>query len=655
MKGQGETRKGSDGRKIFHRLVTIEEALDMLQKNVVLVAERETVAAVNGRGRVLSESVFSAVDLPPFDRAEMDGYAVIAQDLEGASEKVPVRLRLACSIEAGDQALNSIGIGECAEIATGAPLPRGADSVVMVEYTARRGECVEISRAVTPGENVASTGTDVQIGEMILRGGTLLGTREMGVLAAVGARDIRVVKKPRVGIISTGDELADPGESLGFGKVYDVNSVSISAAVEEAGGIPFLLGRAGDNYDSLRSLVEKGLAEGDMLLLSGGTSAGIGDLVYRILGEMCTPGILAHGINAKPGKPTIIAANRGKPVIGLPGYPVSALIIFDQIVRPFLEKLGGRAMSTRRVSRGRLAFRVNGAKGKRWFLPVHLIKREAGNVAYPILSSSGAIGTLEKADGYVVIGEDLEFVDGGEDVEVNLFVETSADLNIMGSHCPGLDLLLQLLYVKERITAKTANVGSQAGIEAVARGEADIAGIHLLDEATLRYNEAFVLRAGLPRSSLVKGYRRLQGLIVAKGNPKGIKGMEDVLRGDLIFVNRNRGSGTRVLAEHLLRPMAREGGLELGELVKGINGFRWEAKTHSAVAAAVRQGRADLGIGVKSVASAYGLDFIPIGYEEYDFVVSPQVLEGRAVTTFLRYLHSDLFRDALVRLPGYTM
>ena len=645
------------GRKIFHRLATIEETKEILFKNALNNIGTEKVRLDQADGRVLAESVFSGVDLPPFDRAEMDGFAVLSEDLEGASEQRPVKLKVTGNIGAGEPSLREVRRRECVEIATGAPMPRGADSVVMVEYTERVKGYVKIFKGTTPGENVASAGSDIQVGEMVLRKGTVLGTREVGILAAVGMKEAAVVRRAKVGIISTGDELVDPGDTLSFGRIYDINSSSLMVAVREAGGEAQYLGRAKDDYDKIKRRITDGLRRCDVLIVSGGTSAGTGDLVYRVLEDVCDKGILVHGLHVKPGKPTIIAADKGKLVFGLPGYPVSALIIFDQIVRPYLERLGRRSPTVRGVLRGRLVERVNAARGRRWFLPVHVIRRGDRNSIYPILSSSGAIGTLAKADGYIVVGEDAEFIDSGEEVAVNLFFESgvSADLTVMGSHCPGLDLLLELLFRREGIRSKTANIGSLGGLGAVARGEADVAGIHLLDEKSLKYNEPYVIKAGLPKGSFIKGYRRLQGIMVKKGNPKRVRNLKDILRGDIIFVNRNRGSGTRVLTDHLLRAIAKEGGVDFAELTKGIKGYRWEAKTHSAVAAAVHQGRADAGVGVKSVARAYGLDFIPIGYEEYDFVVSPESREKDAVKVFLGYLRSEDFKRLLERLPGYTV
>lgn len=646
-------------RKIFHKLVTMEEAERALRSLVVKEAASEEVPLEHSSGRVVSQSIFSQVDLPPFDRAEMDGYAVSSADIEGASDMEPIVLMKIGSIGAGEMARGGIGVGQCMEIATGAPLPRGADSVVMVEYTKAEGERITIFRGTTPGENVASAGSDVQIGEMLVREGTSIGSREAGLLAAAGVRAVKVFRKPKVGILSTGDELVVPGSSLEGGKIFDSNTYALAVAVDEAGGEVEIIGKAGDSFEEIRELVLEGLSKNDLLLISGGTSAGTGDLVYRVLDECCDGGIVVHGLNVKPGKPTLIASHRGKAVVGLPGYPVSALMIFDQLVRPFIEEMakarvggGGRHAIT-----ASLAVRVNGAKGRRWFLPVHIMVVRGEARAYPVIASSGAVGTLAKADGYIIVGEDVEYLASGEKVNVYPFpgIMGSVDVVVMGSHCPGLDLLLQLLYETEGITAKALNVGSLAGLRAVKGGECDIAGVHILDEREMTYNIRAVEEAGLPPSCLIKGYRREQGIMVAPGNPRGIRGMEDCLRQGITFVNRNRGSGTRVLTDRILRDIAVGRGMSFEEVVAKIKGYRWEAKTHSAVAAAVAQGRADMGVGIKSLASFYGLEFIPLREEHYDFVVNPASREKPAVLAFIKGLRTEGFKKMLRNLPGYNI
>uniref|UniRef100_A0A7C3J243 Molybdopterin biosynthesis protein n=1 Tax=Candidatus Methanomethylicus mesodigestus TaxID=1867258 RepID=A0A7C3J243_9CREN len=642
-------------RRIFHKLATVEDAIELLMERSACACGHESVQLDDAVGMVLAESVTSGMDLPPFDRAEMDGYAVNSEDVEGASETRPSSLKAVGSINAGDLPKIALQKGECAEIATGAPMPRGADSVVMVEHTSRRGEVIDVFKATTPGENVASVGTDVQTGEMVLRAGTLLGSREIGILAAIGMRDVKILRRPLVGIISTGNEIVEAGGKLPYGKVYDVNTDALTAAIIQAGCKPLKLGLLKDDYTEIETRISEGVNKCDVLLISGGTSAGVGDLVYKAIDEACEPGIIIHGLKVKPGKPTIIAFDGNKPIIGLPGYPVSALMIFNQIVRPLLLKMTGMPQKPNRVATAKLASRVNSAKGKEWFLGVHVIRKGDGLVAHPIISGSGAIGNLARADGYIRIEEGREFLDRGEAVDVCFFADGdySPDLVIMGSHCPGLDLLLQILFEREGIRAKTANIGSYAGLKAVAEGEADISGVHMLDEKDLTYNLNQVKDAGLPESCLVKGYRRLQGVMVPKGNPRGIRGLEDLLRGGVVFVNRNRGSGTRVLTDRLIFEAAKRRGIELKEVGTVVKGYRWEAKTHSAVAAAVAHGRADLGVGVESAARAYGLDFIPIKYEEYDFIVSPESANKKSVKIFLECLRSKEFAEMLERMPGY--
>jgi putative molybdopterin biosynthesis protein len=647
----------SHARKIFHRLVTMDEASEALNSSMKVEMGIEELPLEGATGMIIAKSVFSRVDLPPFDRAEMDGYAVNSVDVDGASERESVLLKVIGSIGAGEVADEGISSGECMEIATGAPLPKGADSVVMVEFTEAVGEGVRIFRGTTPGENVASTGSDIQIGEMLVRQGTRIGPRESGLLAAAGVRRVEVFKKPRVGILSTGDELVEPGSALGAGEIFDSNTYALAAAIGEAGGIPTIMGKVGDTVSEIARLVRSGLERNDVLLVSGGTSAGTGDLVYRVLGEYCDQGILVHGLNVKPGKPTLIAAHGGKAVVGLPGYPVSALMIFDQLVKPLIEKMARVRPEKRLAIEARLMVRVNGAKGRRWFLPVHLISAASGMLAYPVIASSGAIGTLSKADGYIIVREEVEYLGAGEKVMAFPFpgMRGVVDLVVMGSHCPGVDLLLQLLYETDGISVKSLNIGSLSGLRAVKAGECDIAGIHLLDERDMTYNERAVKEAGLPPRCLVKGYRRLQGIMVAPGNPKGIRGVVDVLREDVTFVNRNRGSGTRILTDSILREAVKAQGMKFDEAVVKIRGYRWEAKTHSAVAAAVGQGRADMGVGIKSLAESYGLEFIPLREEGYDFAINPGSLEKPAVVAFIKTLRSESFRSMISNFSGYTI
>jgi len=395
-----------------------------------------------------------------------------------------------------------------------------------------------------------------------------------------------------------------------------------------------------------------------MVLTSGSTSAGAGDLVYRIIDKLGKPGVLVHGISVKPGKPALVAVVDGKPLIGLPGYPTSALTIFHALVAPILREMSGLARRSTVSLDASLAFKTTAAKGRRELLPVHLTRAGTGEyLAYPTTGGSGAITSFSLSDGYIDIPDNVEFLEEGEQVKVNLFGAglTPADLVVIGSHCVGIDALIGLIRKRSPgYVAKVINTGSLGGLHAIKRGEADVAGIHLLDEATGEYNVPFYRRFELERRAvLVRGYSREQGLILPKGNPRGIHGFEEILGSELSFMNRNRGSGTRMLVDLHLSKTAKSKGIDTNQLTRSIRGYSTEAKSHSAVAAAVAHGRADVGVGIRTVAETYGLDFAKIGDESFDFLVARDRLDKQAVGAFLGALRSSEFAALLTeKTPG---
>lgn len=623
-------------RIIFHNLVTLEQAIERLLKFAKPLGSEE-VDITEAYGRVLATDIVAPVDVPPFDRSTVDGYAVIAESTYGASELTPVELELVGRVEAGEWPSVEVHMGEAVEIATGAPLPRGANAVVMVEYSQERDGKVRVFRSVAPGENVMSAGSDISAGEVVLKKCTRLTAREIGVLAALGIRRVSVVKKPRVSIISTGNELIPPGATLSFGKLYDVNSYSLAAAVREAGGIPILHGIVKDDEKEYRTTLQKALLTSDVVLISGGTSAGVADLTYRVLGELGE--VLFHGIMVKPGKPTLAAVVNDKVVVGLPGYPSSALMIFHIIVRPYLLQLQCLEPESAMVVRAKLAYSIEGAKGRRALYPVVLVMRDNEYRAYPLYAESGAISVLARSDGYITVPENVEFLQEGEEVEVYLFERYKpAELYFIGSHDPLLDSILA------KHNVKAVYVGSMGGLMALKRGEADIAGCHIYDPETGVYNIPFVKKLGIRNVAVVGLFEREQGLILQKGNPKNVRGIEDFIRPDIVIVNRPRGTGTRALLDALLDSLAKKLNMPLEELTKKIKGYTYEVKTHTAVAAAVAQGRADVGIGVRFAAELYGLEFMPLGWEQYDLVVKRDVLDKTL----------DIVEEVLQNLPpGY--
>jgi len=630
-------------RKVFRRLKSLDEVKEILN-SIKLDLGFEDVHIERAHGRLLAENVYAKVDVPPFDRADMDGFAVKAEDTFKAREDEPVKLRIVGCVRAGEVPRFEVESGCAVEISTGAMIPRGANAVVMVEYTSVEDGYVYIYKPVAPMENISSAGSDVMAGELVVRKGKVLTAREIGLIASVGVKTVRVFRRPRVAVISTGDEVVEVGRDLEPGKIYDVNLYSISSKVLECGCDVVQLGIVGDKYDEIRDVVGRALDLCDVVITSGGTSSGLGDVIYRVFEEFGD--VLVHGIAVKPGKPTVIAKAKNKILFGLPGYPVSALMIFEILVAPFLRRLSG-CVSSRNVVKAVVQVRTHSDFGRREFRPVAIV--DTGRfVAYPFTSYSGSTSTLAKADGFIEIPENVAFIDEGEVVDVYLFGDYKpSEIVIIGSHCLGVDLIVEL----GGFDAKVINVGSMGGLLAVKRGEADIAGTHLLDESGV-YNIPFIQRLNLKDVVLVKGYLREQGLIVKRGNPKGIFGFEDLLRDDVTFINRNRGSGTRVLIDMELEKVAKNLGMNFDDVRRIVKGYDVEAKTHTAVAVAVSMGKADVGVGIRTVAERYNLDFIPIRPEEFDFVMRKEKLGKDSVRRFLKILTSEEFRDALRGLKG---
>lgn len=652
----------STSQKVFRKLASVEEAEKRLREHFLpLPVGVETISLAQSHSRILAEDVEAPIDVPPFDRAAMDGFAVHADDTFGAEEDSPRTLNVIGRIVAGENPNIGVGKREAVEISTGASMPRGANAVVMVEYTQQEDTLLRVYRSVAPGENIMAAGSDIMAGELVLRKGSPLTPRETGVLAALGIVQIRCFTKPKVGIISTGNEIVEPGNALGYGKIYDINARTISDAVIECGGDPIFLGVVRDDPDAVSAKISEGLPKVDILITSGGTSAGVGDLLYRLIDSLGKPGILVHGVAVKPGKPTIIAVLDGKPLFGLPGYPASALTIFEIFVSPILREMAGLSPElSRKIIDARVAERIHAEGGRREYLPVNIVQDETGHYSiYPVPGGSGAITTLAEADGFIEISENRAFLEEGERVQVKLFSSElkPADLMIIGSHCIGVDILLELIRRKHPgLNCKVINVGSSGGLAAIRRGSADIAGTHLLDEDTGIYNVPFLSRYEIAEKAvLVRGYDRSQGLIVAKGNPKKIAGLADILREDLAFVNRNPGSGTRILLDMKLREIARSKEVQFEQLITRIAGYQIEAKSHTAVAVAVLQGKADLGLGIKAAAERYELDFMPLAEEHYDFAIQVKSMGKEAVQAFLDTLRSEVFRIELERrAPGLS-
>jgi putative molybdopterin biosynthesis protein len=585
--------------------------------------------------------VTAPIDVPPFDRANVDGIAVRAADTVGASDTEPKRLALNNEVVVcGHAPTLEVAPGTATTIATGGVIPRGADAVVMIEQTELIDEAspaIEVRRAVAPGQFVSYAGSDIARGETLLRRGARISSCEIGMLAACGIAQVDVVRRPRVAVLSTGDELVAPGGTLAPAKLYDSNGAIVTAAVAEAGGVPVPFGAFPDDEVTLELAVRNALQTCDMVVLSGGTSKGAGDLSHRIVSKLGRPGVIVHGVALKPGKPLCLAVAEGKPIAVLPGFPTSAIFTFHAFVAPVIRARAGLPPETARVIEAEVPVRIASEIGRKEFVLVALTAGDAGPVAFPTAKGSGSVTSFSQADGFLEIDALASALDAGTRARVTLIGQsaTMPDLVIAGSHCVALDAVIGAI-AGQGFTARTIAVGSQGGVTAAQRGECDLAPTHLVDPATGVYN-AHLLRPGL---ALVKGWQRMQGFVHRADDlrfaGRTVEQAVELALADptCLMVSRNAGAGTRVLIDKLL------GG-------KRPAGYSNQPKSHNAVAAAVAQGRADWGIAIEPVAKMYGLGFLPIAPEDYDFLLVESRCERLAVQAFLAALRCETVRERI--------
>jgi len=624
----------------FLTILSREEALKRFESALfpreLSIEQRKLAEAA---GCTLARDVVSPIDVPPFDRSNVDGFAVRSTDLASAAEFAPVQLTLNEEVIACGTAPTLPVLPETATpIATGGPIPRGADAVVMVEHTQPSGgQAIEVRRAASPGQFVSFAGSDIARGEALLRAGTVIGSREIGMLAACGIAEVPVARSVHVAVISTGDELVQPGEPLRPAAIYDSNGAIVAAAINENGGKAVFWGAIPDDEQELEAVMHRALAESDMVVLSGGTSKGAGDVSHRIIARLGQPGIICHGVALKPGKPLCLAVCGGKPVVILPGFPTSAMFTFHDMIVPVLRRMAGLPPRSDATVTAKVPVRIASELGRTEFVMVSLVQGADGLIAYPSGKGSGAITSFSQADGFLRIDALADQLPAGSEAKVTLFTPhvRVPDLVIVGSHCTGLDLVTAPL-AHAGLTVRSIAVGSLGGLAAAKRGECDFAPIHLLDDKTETYNAPF-LSEGL---ELVPGWRRMQGIVFKKGDQR-FEGLsaEQAVRAAIadptcIMVNRNQGAGTRILIDRLL-----------GEARP--DGYWNQPRSHNAVAAAVAQGRADWGMTIAPVARASELGFIPFAEEHYDFAVVAARKNRPAVQAFLSALASHQTRAAL--------
>ncbi len=606
----------------------------------------ETVPLAAALTRVLAADVIAPVDAPPFDRSNVDGFAVRAADTAGASDGAPKRFALNAEVIAcGVAPALEVKSGTATAIATGGVIPRGADAVVMIEQTELIGHdtapAIDLRRAAASGQFISYAGSDIARGETLLRRGTRIGSREIGMLAACGLAAVEVVRRPRVAVLSTGDELVEPGRPLRPGGVYDSNGAILAAAIVEAGGEPVAFGAFPDEEVAIEVAVRKALASCDIVVLSGGTSKGAGDLSHRIVSRLGPPGVLVHGVALKPGKPLCLAVIGDRPLIVLPGFPTSAIFTFHAFVAPLIRARAGLSPEAATTVTARVPVRIASELGREEFVLVSLVAGSDGPIAFPTGKGSGAVTAFSQADGFLAIDALASALDADTGAEVTLIGESerAPDLVIMGSHDVALDVVVGAL-AECGFSTRTIAVGSLGGVNAATRGECDVAPVHLVDPATGIYNKHLLS----PDLSLVPGWRRMQGFVFRPGDTRFAGGTADAaLKSALadpaiLMVNRNAGSGTRVLVDGLLRG-ARPAG------------YANQPRSHNAVAAAIAQNRADWGVAIEPVARMYGLDFLPIAPEHYDFLLVEARRERPAVQAFLAALRDEATR-ARIRALG---
>ncbi len=627
-------------RNLYLKTKPVEEALAaymaVLEESGAVNPQTEWVDTYEALGRRTAGPVFAKCCSPLFNAAAMDGIAVRAAATKGASESRPLTLKLGADYKIVD---------------TGDPVKSPFDAVIMAEDVVEVDEeSVQILASVPGWNHVRSIGEDIVAGEMMLQTGHVIRPVDLGVLLASGNLQVEVFRQPKVAILPTGTEIIEPKAEPQEGDIIDSNSGMFAGQVTEAGGIPHRLPIVEDDYEKIKKMVLDALENHDMLVINAGSSAGTEDYTVHILREIGQ--VVVHGVAMKPGKPVILAMVKGKPVIGLPGYPVSAYLAFENFAVPVLRRLQGETGAWAEPAGCRvqavISRRMVSSLKHREYVRVKVGKVGDKLVAAPLARGAGAAMSLVRADGFCIIPQNSEGYEAGETVEVELYKnlnEIENTLVSIGSHDMIMDVIGDMMASQyHNLFLSSTHVGSMGGLMALQRGETVIAPTHLLNEEDGRYNEAVLKQLfGSGRVALIKGVSRIQGIMVKKGNPLNIHGVEDLTR--VRYVNRQRGAGTRVLLDYKLK--------QAGIRPEEIDGYDKEAATHMAVAALVASEEIDAGMGIRPAADAMSLDFIEVGMEEYDFAIDRQNLQLPQVQAFLEVLKCPAFHEKLEQLGAY--
>ena len=611
-----------------------QDYLDLLRRNG-FAPRTEIIPVCEACGRVTAHAVYAHICAPHYAASAMDGVAVHAIDTFGATETTPVNLKPSQYIV----------------LDTGDPIPEGCDAVIMVEDIVKQDDgSITIHAAAAPWQHIRQIGEDICAGEMILPSHMAISPSAIGAMLAGGVLEIEVLRKPVVGIIPTGDEIIPPCTDPKPGDILEFNGSIFSAMVKTWGADAVVYPIVPDRFDEIKAMTAKAAEECDMVLLNAGSSAGREDYSARVIRELGE--VLYHGIAMKPGKPAILGCKGAVPILGVPGYPVSGIIVIEELLKPLIEDwLKTTAQPPQYVTATLTRPVVSGLKYEE-FVRVRMGYVGERLMASPLSRGSGVVSSFMKADGILEVPQGLEGYEAGSEVSVRLLSREDKLKNtlvVIGSHDPLLDEVADMMHVaNNHVYMSSAHVGSMGGIMAIRRGEAHAAGCHLLDTATGQYNLSF-MKKYFPHGDvkLIRCVGRQQGMMVAKGNPLGIGAFADIARPGLRYVNRQKGSGTRILTDYLMK----QNDLDPA----AIYGYDREELTHTSVAAQIASGSADAGMGIYSAAKLYDLDFIPICIEEYDLIIPDHAWDTPVVRQLIDTLKSDAFRDKLLAMGGYTV
>lgn len=597
--------------------------------------QTQVIPVYESCGRVTAEAVYAHICAPHYTASAMDGVAVCARDTFGATETTPVTLHPE----------------QFTLLDTGDPVPEGRDAVIMVEDLVKNEDgSITIHAAAAPWQHIRQTGEDVCAGEMILPGHMTVTPAAIGAMIAGGVLELRVIRRPVVGIIPTGDEIIPPCTDPRPGDILEFNGSIFSAMVRQWGAEPVVYPIVPDDFDRIKAMVEKASDQCDMVILNAGSSAGREDFSAQVIRQLGQ--VLYHGIAIKPGKPAILGCRGKTAILGVPGYPVSGIIVIEQFLKPLIEHWLKTAAQPEHYAQATLTRPVVSGLKYQEFVRVRMGAVGGRLMASPLSRGSGVVSSFMKADGILEVPQGLEGYEAGEEVTLRLLSPMEKLRNtlvVIGSHDPLLDELADMLHLGDpRLYMSSSHVGSMGGIMAIRRGEAHMAGCHLLDTADGTYNRSFI-RKYFPKGDvkLVSCVGRQQGLMVARGNPLNICSFADISRQGIRYVNRQKGSGTRILTDYLCSREKVE--------PSDVYGYTREELTHTSVAAQIACGSADVGMGIYSAAKLYDLDFIPICIEEYDLIIPDHAWDSPMVQQLLTILRSDAFREKILSMGGYTV